>query len=119
MLRPGSRISSASGVTLVQPSYAQSTLTIAVMMPVKVEPSIVDGQTGEKFAVVPAPRANGKTIKTAIPPTLRAVPTTWRPPPRRAPRTLTVVTTAMASTAVPACQTLVAIPAGGGTTWEK
>ena len=34
------------------------------------------------------------------------------PPPRRVPRTLTVVTTAIASTAAPACQTLTRIAAG-------
>ncbi len=88
-------------------------------MPVKIEPPIAAGQTGEKLASVPAPSANGRIINTAMPPTLRAVPITWRPPPRRAPRTLTVVTTAMASTAAPACQTLTGIAAGGWATCEK
>ena len=51
MLRPGSRISSASGVTLVQPSYAQSTLTIAAIIPLKIEPTAVaPGQNGSRLA---------------------------------------------------------------------
>lgn len=77
------------------------------------------GQTGVRFAIAPAPSANGSTIITAIPPTFSAVPTTWSVPPRRVPRTLTAVTTAIASTAAPACHTLTGIPAGGRASCEK
>ena len=55
MLRPGSRISSASGVRLIQPSYAQSTPTIAAIIPGSNEPPNLAGQTGLRLrAACPA-----------------------------------------------------------------
>ncbi len=92
---------------------------MAVMKPVKIEPAAAVGQTGWRLATVPAPSRNGKAIKMARPPTFSTVPITWSAPPRRVPITLTVVTTAMAETAAPACQTGPGTPAGGLATCAK
>ncbi len=112
MLRPGSRISSASGVTLVQPSYAQSTLTIAAMIPVEDRPGASARPHWREVSARSGPQQNGRAIKMMTPPTFRIVPTTWSVPPRRVPRTLTAVTTAMASVAAPACQISLRISCG-------
>src|SRR5690242_15127785 len=90
------------------------------MIPLKIVEASPDvGQAGDRLASEPPPARNGRAIRIARPPTFKAVPITWRPPPWRVPRTLTVVTTAIARTAAPACQILLGIGRGAATTCAK
>src|SRR4051812_28182761 len=98
-LRCGSLISSATGETLIQPWYAQITLTIAARNFDQLIPPNSAGQTGEMLdrrggysgvAVKPRMR-KGRRITPSSVETLTVVTINCNTPPQRTPRMLTTV----------------------------